>query len=96
MRLIAHRVADTVRRHHRWGSTLVASFNPISLWELRKIDPTILRGYIWSRRSPSANSFTLLQLLGQGPLVRSGQRQLQPPPHAQDEKQGRSHLGMGR
>ena len=52
MRLIAHRVAETVRRHHRWGSTLVASFNPISLWELRKIDPTILRGYIWSRRHP--------------------------------------------
>ena len=52
MRLIAHRVAETVRRHQRWGSTLVASFNPISLWELRKVDPTILRGYIWSRRHP--------------------------------------------
>jgi glycerophosphoryl diester phosphodiesterase len=52
MRLIAHLVAETVRRHRRWGSTLVASFNPISLWELRKIDPTILRGYIWSRRHP--------------------------------------------
>ncbi len=52
MRLIAHRVADAVRRHGRWGSTLVASFNPISLWELRKIEPRIMRGYIWSRRHP--------------------------------------------
>ena len=52
MRLIAHRVADAIRRHGRAGSTLVASFNPISLWELRKIDPRILRGYIWSRRHP--------------------------------------------
>ena len=52
MRLIAHRVAEVVRRHQRWGSTLVASFNPISLWELRKIEPGIMRGYIWSRRHP--------------------------------------------
>ncbi len=52
MRHIAHRVAEVVRRHQRWGSTLVASFNPISLWELRKIEPRIIRGYIWSRRHP--------------------------------------------
>ena len=52
MRLIAHRVADVIRRHGRWSSTLVASFNPISLWELRKIEPRIMRGYIWSRRHP--------------------------------------------
>jgi glycerophosphoryl diester phosphodiesterase len=52
MRLIAHRVAEVIRRHQRWGSTLVASFNPISLWELRKIEPDIMRGYIWSRRHP--------------------------------------------
>ena len=52
MRLIAHRVADVVRRHNRWGSTLVASFNPISLLELRRIEPRIMRGYIWSRRHP--------------------------------------------
>lgn len=52
MRRIAHRVAEVVRRHQRWDSTLVASFNPISLWELRKIEPRILRGYIWSRRHP--------------------------------------------
>ena len=52
MRLIAHRVAEVIRRHRRWESTLVASFNPISLWELRKIEPRIMRGYIWSRRHP--------------------------------------------
>ena len=52
MRLIAHRVAEVVRRHARWDSTLVASFNPISLSELRKIEPQIARGYIWSRHHP--------------------------------------------
>lgn len=52
MKLIAHKVAGTVRRHARWSSTLVASFNPISLYELRKLDPKIGRGYIWSRRHP--------------------------------------------
>ena len=49
---IAHRVAEVVRRHQRWECTLVASFNPMSLWELRKIEPRIMRGYIWSRRHP--------------------------------------------
>ena len=52
MKLIAHKVAEVVRRHARWDSTLAASFNPISLWELRKIDPKIARGYIWSKRHP--------------------------------------------
>ena len=52
MRLIAHRVVEVIRRHNRWDSTLVASFNPISLWELRRIEPRIMRGYIWSRRHP--------------------------------------------
>lgn len=52
MKLIARQVADVVRRHNRWDSTLIASFNPISLWELRKIEPKITRGYIWSRRHP--------------------------------------------
>ena len=52
VRLIAHRVAEVVRRHQRWASTLVASFNPIALWELRKTEPRIIRGYIWSRYHP--------------------------------------------
>ena len=52
VRLIAQRVAEIVRRHERWDSTLVASFNPIALWELRRIEPRIMRGYIWSRSHP--------------------------------------------
>ena len=52
MKLIAHRVAETVRRHQRWQSTLVASFNPVALYHLRRFDPSIARGYIWSRRHP--------------------------------------------
>ena len=52
MRLITNQVADVIRRHARWNSTLVASFNPISLWELKTIEPRITRGYIWSRRHP--------------------------------------------
>ena len=52
MRFIAHRVAEVVRRHRRWAGTLAASFNPISLWELRKIEPRIMRAYIWSHRHP--------------------------------------------
>ncbi|MBC8279887.1 MAG: hypothetical protein H8E48_03780, partial [Chloroflexi bacterium] len=49
MQLIAHKVAEAVRRHARWNSALVASFNPIPLWELRRIEPKINRGYIWSK-----------------------------------------------
>ena len=52
MKLIAHRVAESIRRHQRWESTLVASFNPIALFHLRRIEPQIARGYIWSRYHP--------------------------------------------
>ena len=52
MKLIAHRVAEAVRRHQRWQSTLVASFNPVALYHLRRLDPGIARGYIWSRYHP--------------------------------------------
>jgi glycerophosphoryl diester phosphodiesterase len=52
MRLIAHRVAETVRRHRRWDSTLVASFNPVALYHLRRMEPRIARGYIWSKKHP--------------------------------------------
>ena len=52
MRLIAHRVAETVRRHRRWGSTLVASFNPVALYHVRRLEPRIARGYIWSKTHP--------------------------------------------
>ena len=52
MKLIAHLVAETVRRHQRWDSTLVASFNPVALYHLRIVEPRISRGYIWSKRHP--------------------------------------------
>ena len=52
MQLITHRVADTIRRHQRWESTLVASFNPVALYHLRQMEPRVARGYIWSKRHP--------------------------------------------
>lgn len=52
MRLIAHLVAEAVRRHQRWDSTLVASFNPMALHHLRQMGPRIARGYIWSKHHP--------------------------------------------
>ena len=96
MKVIAHKVAEVARRHQRWGSTLVASFNPISLWELRKIEPRLMRGYIWSRRHPPPIRSPLLQPAGQGALVRSGERQLQPRADAQDARPGGAHPGLGR
>ena len=52
MRQIAYLVAETIRRHTRWDSTLVASFNPLALYHLRRLEPRIYRGYIWSKRHP--------------------------------------------
>ena len=52
MKQIAHLVAGTVARHARWASTLVASFNPLALYHLRRLEPRISRGYIWSKKHP--------------------------------------------
>ena len=52
MKQIAHLVAQTITRHARWASTLVASFNPLALYHLRRLEPRILRGYIWSKKHP--------------------------------------------
>lgn len=52
MKLIARRVAETVARHQRWDSTLVASFNPVALCHLRKMEPRLARGYIYSKSHP--------------------------------------------
>ena len=52
MKQIAYLVADTIGRHARWASTLVASFNPLALYYLRRLEPRISRGYIWSKRHP--------------------------------------------
>lgn len=52
MKLIARLVAETIRRHQRLDSTLVASFNPVALYHLRRFEPRISRGYIWSKKHP--------------------------------------------
>ncbi|MFQ6026953.1 MAG: glycerophosphodiester phosphodiesterase [Dehalococcoidia bacterium] len=52
MRTIALRVGETIGRYQRWESTLVASFNPVALYYLRRLYPRVARGYIWSKRHP--------------------------------------------
>ena len=52
MKLIAHRVAETIRRHQRWDATLVASFNPVALFHHRQMESRVARRYIWSKRHP--------------------------------------------
>ena len=52
MKQIAYLVAQTITRHARWASTLVASFNPLALYHLRRLEPRISRGYIWSKKHP--------------------------------------------
>ena len=49
---LVSRVIDVIRRHQRWESTMVASFNPIALIMLRLAEPRIIRGYIWSANHP--------------------------------------------
>ena len=45
-------VVKAIERFKRWESTLVASFNPVAPFVLRKMDPSIRRGYIWSATHP--------------------------------------------
>ena len=49
---LVSRVAQTIRRHQRFDSTLVASFHPLALWLLRVTEPEIMRGFIWARHHP--------------------------------------------
>ncbi len=46
------RVIEAVRRHHRAGTVLLASFNPIALCIARVLEPRLPRGYIWTIRHP--------------------------------------------
>jgi len=52
MKRIARRVAEAVRQHGRLDSTLVASYNPVALYYLRRFEPQVARGYIWSKHHP--------------------------------------------
>ncbi len=45
-------VVETALRHRRLESTTVASFNPLALRLLRRLEPRIRRGYLWSARHP--------------------------------------------
>ena len=49
---LAKRVVDIMRRHQRWETTLVASFNSAGMALVRVLEPRIIRGYIWCRRHP--------------------------------------------
>jgi glycerophosphoryl diester phosphodiesterase len=49
---LASRVAWAIKKHRRWESTLVASFNPMALYAMRILEPRIPRGYIWSAHHP--------------------------------------------
>ena len=63
------RAEEIIRRYRRWESSLVASFNPVSLFRIRMLDPRITIALNWSRRhgyplrrrwlSPLANPYWL-------------------------------------
>jgi len=52
MGLMAQQVAESISRHRRWASTLIASYDPVALYYLRQLEPRISRGYIWSKSHP--------------------------------------------
>ncbi|MQF69170.1 hypothetical protein FIM12_02380 [SAR202 cluster bacterium AD-804-J14_MRT_500m] len=45
-------VIETVHDYDRWESTLISSFNPVSLFALRLMEPRLKRGYIWCAKHP--------------------------------------------
>ena len=45
-------VIETVRKYNRWESTLISSFNPVSLFAVRLMEPRLKRGYIWCAKHP--------------------------------------------
>ncbi|MEE9286188.1 MAG: glycerophosphodiester phosphodiesterase family protein [Dehalococcoidia bacterium] len=49
---LASRVVEIVRRCRRFDSTVVASFNPLALALVARMEPRIIRGYAWNRRHP--------------------------------------------
>ena len=49
---LASAVVGVIRRFQRWESTMVASFNPISVAFVRLKEPRIIRGYISSAYHP--------------------------------------------
>ena len=52
MKELPDRVAQVIERHRRWETTLVHSFNPVSLYCLRHASPQSVVGFIWAQRHP--------------------------------------------
>ena len=46
------RVAEVIERHRRWETTLVHSFNPVSLYYMRHCAKESTVGLIWKRKHP--------------------------------------------
>ncbi len=92
MKLIAHRVAETISRHQRWTSTLVASFNPVALYHLRRLDPRISRGYIWSKRHPYPIRARWLSPLVQAQWYDPANDTYDPRMHRKSQQRGRRVL----
>ena len=52
MQELPRRVAKVIDQHRRWQTTMVHSFNPVSLYHLRHAAPESTAGFIWARRHP--------------------------------------------
>ena len=52
IRELPERVAQVIARHDRWDTTLVHSFNPVSLYYMRHASPQANVGFIWAQRHP--------------------------------------------
>ena len=52
MKELPQQVAQVIERRRRWDTTLVHSFNPVSLYYVRHASPEATVGFIWARRHP--------------------------------------------
>lgn len=75
---LASRVASVIKRHDRMDSTLVASFNPMALFAMRKLEPRIPRGYIWSAHHPYPISHRWLSPLAKAQWMNPDHRTMTP------------------
>lgn len=52
MKELPERVERVIERHQRWDTTLVHSFNPVSLYYMRRASAQATVGFIWAQRYP--------------------------------------------
>ena len=52
MKELPEHVARVIDRRRRWKTTLVHSFNPVSLYYVRRASPQAIVGFIWAQRHP--------------------------------------------